>query len=122
MGIGGSKCPKDCIMDSLGLLFLFKLDDISGDISFVSEDAWPGYELGWVYDNMVEELQAYTDERGKEVAAKTPYQPRGVDFGKPPTDNRFHTFVRRLNFVALFFCGTCCIFLPLLAAYTPFLL
>ncbi|CAK0869620.1 unnamed protein product [Prorocentrum cordatum] len=51
--IGGSLSPKEIIMDSLGLLFLFNLDDTSGDVQFVSGDAWPGDRLVWVHDKVV---------------------------------------------------------------------
>eukprot|EP00747_Dinoflagellata_sp_TGD_P063686 gnl/TRDRNA2_/TRDRNA2_153569_c0_seq3.p1 gnl/TRDRNA2_/TRDRNA2_153569_c0~~gnl/TRDRNA2_/TRDRNA2_153569_c0_seq3.p1 ORF type:complete len:355 (-),score=44.12 gnl/TRDRNA2_/TRDRNA2_153569_c0_seq3:291-1355(-) len=52
--IGGSDSPKNVLFDSLGLLFLFNLDDIGGDLGFVDEDDWPGARLGWIRNEMVE--------------------------------------------------------------------
>jgi len=51
--MGSSRRPGDVIFDALGLLFLYNLDDISGDLGFVDGDDFPGEKLGWVYENMV---------------------------------------------------------------------
>lgn len=51
--VGASLSPQDLLMDALGLLFLYNLDDIGGDLGFVDEDDWPGLRLGWIYDNIV---------------------------------------------------------------------
>merc|ERR1719282_1579724 len=47
--IGAARTPKDLLMDSLGLLFLYNLDDIGGDLGFVDMDDWPGLQLAWIY-------------------------------------------------------------------------
>merc|ERR1712151_1309046 len=36
--VGASMSPQDLLMDALGLLFLYNLDDIGGDLGFVDED------------------------------------------------------------------------------------
>lgn len=51
--IGNVRTVKDVLFDSLGLLFLYNLDDISGDLGFVNSDDWDGFRLRWIYDNMV---------------------------------------------------------------------
>lgn len=48
--IGSSRAPTDLILDSMGLVFLFNLDDVSGDLGFISDDDWPGARLAWLYD------------------------------------------------------------------------
>jgi len=48
--VGDSETVLDVFMDSLALLFLFNLDDVGGDLGFVSEQDWPGWELSWVYE------------------------------------------------------------------------
>jgi len=53
--LGSSQSPKDVIFDSLGLLFLYNLDDIGGELGFVNHDDWPGERLGWIYSEMVVE-------------------------------------------------------------------
>merc|ERR1712224_1090727 len=57
--IGGARTPRDVLFDSLGLLFLFNLDDISGDLGFVNDDDWHGLQLGWIYEEMVEPRWTY---------------------------------------------------------------
>lgn len=52
--IGASLCPKDILFDALGLLFLFKLDDVGGSFGFVNKDDWPGDRLAWICKNIVE--------------------------------------------------------------------
>eukprot|EP00746_Dinoflagellata_sp_MGD_P160905 gnl/MRDRNA2_/MRDRNA2_87857_c0_seq1.p1 gnl/MRDRNA2_/MRDRNA2_87857_c0~~gnl/MRDRNA2_/MRDRNA2_87857_c0_seq1.p1 ORF type:complete len:452 (+),score=83.75 gnl/MRDRNA2_/MRDRNA2_87857_c0_seq1:107-1357(+) len=51
--MGTAENPKDIVFDALGITFLFNLDDIGGDMAFVSEEDWPGDRLRWIYDNMV---------------------------------------------------------------------
>jgi len=103
--IGGSLSPKECVMDSLGLLFLFNLDDISGDVTFVSEDAWPGDRLGWVYDNIV---------------AKS-WMPDGMMLNEPKKAPCTNTLVRVLQYFTAVYCGVMAIVLPILVAVTPFM-
>lgn len=40
-------------MDALGMLFVYNLDDISGDLGFVDHDDWDGLRLAWIYHEMV---------------------------------------------------------------------
>uniref|UniRef100_A0A7S4T230 Uncharacterized protein n=1 Tax=Alexandrium monilatum TaxID=311494 RepID=A0A7S4T230_9DINO len=101
--IGGSLSPKDCVMDSLGLFFLFNLDDVSGDVTFVSEDAWPGKRLGWVYENVVMKN----------------YHAEGASLEEPKhtgCDNA----VRALQYLTAVYCGVMAVVLPILIAFTPF--
>lgn len=51
--IGASANPKDLLMDALGLLFVYNLDDIGGDLGFLSEDDWPGLRIAWIYEHLV---------------------------------------------------------------------
>merc|ERR1711920_558577 len=102
--IGGSFNPKSCLLDCLGLHFLSKLDDISGDVSFVAEDSWPGRRLGWIYENMVQ----------KE------YVPPGVRIA-PIANFHYGRFLIRLgHFITVSLLGAMSIVLPALAALTPF--
>lgn len=50
---GASADPQDLLMDSFALLFLFNLDDIDGDLCFVTDDDWPGLRLAWIYNELV---------------------------------------------------------------------
>lgn len=51
--VGNARSVKDVLFDSLSLLFLYNLDDISGDLGFVNTDDWDGLRLGWIYEEMV---------------------------------------------------------------------
>lgn len=53
MVVGASTSPQDLLMDSLGLIFLFNLDDIGGDMAFIDEDDWPALRIAWIYEEMV---------------------------------------------------------------------
>jgi len=50
--LGASETVKDVLLDSLGLMFLYNLDDIGGDLGFVDPDDWPGLQLAWLYKNI----------------------------------------------------------------------
>lgn len=102
--IGSAKTPKDAIMDSLGLLFLFHLDDISGEVAFVSEDSWPGECLGWVYDNMVRDVF-------------TPDDINLAEEKRAPLANRM---IHILHWVTALLLGMMSIVLPILSCITPF--
>jgi len=52
--IGASHSPSEVLMNALGLLFLYNLDDVGGDLGFVNEDDWPGERLAWIYSELVE--------------------------------------------------------------------
>jgi len=45
---------KDILFDALALTFLYNLDDVAGDLSFL-EDQWNGEMLGDMYGKMSEE-------------------------------------------------------------------
>eukprot|EP00928_Gymnodinium_smaydae_P034880 TRINITY_DN24628_c0_g1_i2.p1 TRINITY_DN24628_c0_g1~~TRINITY_DN24628_c0_g1_i2.p1 ORF type:complete len:442 (-),score=73.56 TRINITY_DN24628_c0_g1_i2:275-1600(-) len=51
--VGASPSPSSVLMDALGLVFLYNLDDIGGDLGFVNEDDWPGRRLAWIYNEIV---------------------------------------------------------------------
>jgi len=50
--VGNCRSVKDVLFDSLSLLFLYNLDDITGDLGFVNDDDWDGLRLGWIYHEM----------------------------------------------------------------------
>lgn len=50
--IGQSDNATDVVFDSLGLIFLFNLDDIGGDLGFIYEGDWPAERLAWVRDRI----------------------------------------------------------------------
>lgn len=56
--LGASETVQDVLLDSLGLMFLYNLDDIGGDFGFVNQDDWPGLQLAWLYKN----IHTYSDE------------------------------------------------------------
>merc|ERR1712232_534974 len=51
--VGASSSPQDLLLDALGLLFLYNLDDIGGDLGFIDEDDWPGERIAWIYKELV---------------------------------------------------------------------
>jgi len=51
--VGASDSPKTVLFDALGMLFLFNLDAIGGELGFVAADDWPGLRLGWIHAEMV---------------------------------------------------------------------
>lgn len=51
--VGASETPKDVLMDSLGMLFLYNLEKVGGDLTFVDADDWPGDRLGWIYEEWI---------------------------------------------------------------------
>lgn len=55
--VGPAQCPKDVVMDALGLLFLSHLDDIGGELGFFESDIWPGAQLGWIHDKMINKVR-----------------------------------------------------------------
>lgn len=52
--IGASQCPADVLLNALGLVFLYNLDDVGGDLGFVCEGDWPGERIAWIYSDLVE--------------------------------------------------------------------
>jgi hypothetical protein len=57
--IGSGTTPVKKLLDGLALIFLYNIDDIGGDFSFVDSDDWPGNRLSWIYANMVEGENKY---------------------------------------------------------------
>merc|ERR1719378_471235 len=51
--VGAAQAPLDVLMNALGLVFLYNLDDVGGDLGFVNEDDWPGLRLAWIYKEIV---------------------------------------------------------------------
>merc|ERR1712183_426199 len=52
--IGAAATPADVLMNALGLVFLYNLDDVGGDLGFVNEDDWPGRRFAWIHANLVD--------------------------------------------------------------------
>lgn len=50
---GACDNPQDLLLDALALLFLYRLDDVGGDLGFVDEDDWPGLRIAWIYNELV---------------------------------------------------------------------
>lgn len=67
--IGGASAPADVLMNALGLMFLYNLDDVGGDLGFVNEDDWPGQRLAWIYTSIVHPCPDETFDEEKLNAA-----------------------------------------------------
>jgi hypothetical protein len=106
---GGSRCPQDVILDSLGLVFLFNLDDISGALGFVDEDDWPDKELGWVHAQFVPKKN--TKDEDDDYFDRDDY-----------SDDWMGWIILCLFEVSLKLTAAMTVLLPLMAAVTPFLL
>lgn len=52
--LGTAETLTDVLLDSLGLMFIYNLDDIGGDFGLVNEDDWPGLQLAWLEQNIHE--------------------------------------------------------------------
>jgi len=48
-----AESPKDVVYDSLGMIFLFTLDDASSDLAFLTTDMWNSVEFGKFYYEML---------------------------------------------------------------------
>jgi hypothetical protein len=68
--LGASFSPRNVLFDALGLLFLYNLDDIDGDLGFVSSDDWDGLRLGWIYREMVEKKYQMANETPSDYDAE----------------------------------------------------
>ncbi|CAE7369478.1 unnamed protein product [Symbiodinium natans] len=44
-----SESPMDVVFNALAVTFLYNLDDIDGEMGFITDDDWDGEELGKVY-------------------------------------------------------------------------
>lgn len=103
--VGASRTPSDLLLDALGLLFLYNLDDIGGDLGFVDEDDWPGLRLAWIYDTLVK------NKPGDEESLK--WDENALDRTGKLVMGLFNTLAA-LMLLALFV-------LPALSCVTPFL-
>lgn len=54
-----AETPKDIVFDSLGLLFLSRLDDIGGDLGLIQESEWPSDSLGMFFRFNLDELSKF---------------------------------------------------------------
>ena len=54
-----AETPKDIVFDSLGLLFLSRLDDIGGDLGLIQESEWPSDSLGMFFCFNLDELSKF---------------------------------------------------------------
>jgi hypothetical protein len=118
--IGASSTPKDLLLDALGLIFLYNLDDIGGDFGFVDDDDWAGDRLGWVYDQMVN----FTDERN-DKRDKPGYQMQDENEAKQAQAD--HNAVPIWVGLSLYkltaaICGFLAIAEPIAAIFVPFLM
>jgi len=53
--LGPSTTPYEVLSDALAMYFVFNLDDFaSSEASFFRAGAWPGPQMGWIYEEMVE--------------------------------------------------------------------
>eukprot|EP00930_Biecheleria_cincta_P069654 TRINITY_DN57369_c0_g1_i1.p1 TRINITY_DN57369_c0_g1~~TRINITY_DN57369_c0_g1_i1.p1 ORF type:complete len:421 (-),score=75.60 TRINITY_DN57369_c0_g1_i1:23-1285(-) len=104
--IGRSDSPKECCSDALGLLFLYNLDDIGGDLGFVDRDNWPGLKLGWIYEEMVQENFA------EEESQKADFDPENN------TEFAHNLLLGVYSFTAALVAGMA-VCLPLFSAITP---
>jgi hypothetical protein len=118
--IGGSLSPKDCILDSLGLVFLFSLDDVGAAVSFVSEDVWPGDRLGWIYDKVVKEQYEPTMAMIKEESTRS----TGLKVWRRMKwccTSCVVLLIKALQYLLAIFCGLAVVVVPYMVANTPFL-
>merc|ERR1712060_150452 len=99
--VGASKTPQDLLLDALGLLFLFKLDDIGGDLGFVDQDDWPGLRIAWIYNELV---RPWPDE----------------EFDEDKLDRLGTFWLLFYKCVIRFICAEI-ICIPILSIFTPFL-
>jgi len=98
--IGATASPRDLMFDALGLLFLYNLDDIGGDLGFIDETDWPGEQIAWIYEEVV--------------------HPCDDDiFNEDNLDMRGHVFLTLYKFTALSLAAMLVV-LPVMAAITPF--
>merc|ERR1711933_308371 len=108
--LGSSFSPRNVLFDALGLLFLYNLDDIDGDLGFVSSDDWDGLRLGWVYREMVKPNYRHSNVSCKEQAT---YDPEDIG----PTGR----MVTRLYDVVSMLLLVGALVMPTVAFVTPFL-
>lgn len=54
--LGAAQDPSEVLMNALALMFLYNLDDISGDFGFVDDNDWPGSRLAWIYEEFSKKM------------------------------------------------------------------
>lgn len=59
--LGVSKTVLGVLMDGMALAFLYNLDDIGSDMRLVDSDDWPGTQLSWLYENIDQAAQSFSD-------------------------------------------------------------
>jgi len=106
---GTSFSPAEVVYDSLGLIFLFNLDDIGGDLGFVGAGEWPHTRLAWMYKWLKQE------EKHAEA-----YGAAGDEDGSF-YDSCQDWVVKFFYGVSMFFGVTFVFLLPIMTAITPFL-
>lgn len=110
--LGSSQSPKDVLFDSLGLLFLYNLDDIGGELGFVSDSDWPGARLGWIYSEMVAE-NWHLEEAGSRKTKESEFVEENQGAG-----GQFVMWVFNFTIWTL---GVATVLYPAFNAVTPFL-
>ena len=110
--IGACSNTKDLLFDALGLLFLYNLDDIGGELGFLGDNDWPGLQLAWIHQEIVPKAKDDPEWRIGD--------PRFfVTWKDGSTDWRGTIFLNLYRFTT----GSLLlllVFLPVLAALTPF--
>mmetsp|Transcript_70078 Transcript_70078/g.212019 ORF Transcript_70078/g.212019 Transcript_70078/m.212019 type:complete len:458 (+) Transcript_70078:79-1452(+) len=141
--VGASQSPKAVLFDALGLLFIYNLDDIGGDLGFVDEDDWPGERLGWIFEEMVKkdwhpadwESEAAGAEAGALVSARSGVE-GGASFVEEDAGEDGEDYVGGETqdwglggwlvlywyYFTIVVVTALVLVLPLLSAYTPFTL
>jgi len=116
--VGASMSPQDLLMDALGLLFLYNLDDIGGDLGFIDEDDWPSLRIAWIYNELV---QPWPDEsKDENYAHYDLYRAKDMTgFDEDHLDLMGRFFLGLYN-ATLCFIVFASFFIPLLSALTPF--
>jgi len=109
--LGASFSPRNVLFDALGLLFLYNLDDVDGDLGFVSGDDWDGLRLGWIYREMV--VPNYRNMSCEEQPNYTDYDPEDI--------GRTGRMVTRLYDVVSMLLLVGALLMPAVAFITPFL-
>jgi len=67
----GDKGPKDIVFDSLGLAFLYNLDDIGGDLTLLDEE-WDEDMIGDIYGGLADNMSVMQRLEEERVSQCTP--------------------------------------------------
>jgi len=65
------KGPKDIVFDSLGLAFLYNLDDIGGDLTLLDEE-WDEDMIGDIYGGLADNMSCMSQLEEERVSQLTP--------------------------------------------------